>query len=311
MLLARRALARRAAIPVAALRPRAFSLSVSPLAPINLNAWLAEHGPTLKPPVANKLLFGDGDLKVMVVGGPNARSDYHLQSGEEFFLQLDGELTLRVVEREKFRDVRVGAGEAFLLPSRVPHSPQRSAHSIGLVFERSHTAEEMDGMLWFGEDADRSDGSAAPGPAYDDYFHCEDLGADLPPVIARYDAWRAGGAGRRDDRAAAPPVAPDGAASFSPPAPFSPEACAPGAGELLYRGDEVVVEAHAGPRVLETAASPFDLFVWQRAGTSTVRAGGDETAFAEGDCALVPKGTPYVWTLGDGARLLSVANVYT
>ena len=66
MLLARRALARRAAIPVAALRPRAFSLSVSPLAPINLNAWLAEHGPTLKPPVANKLLFGDGDLKVMV-----------------------------------------------------------------------------------------------------------------------------------------------------------------------------------------------------------------------------------------------------
>ena len=56
---------------------------------VNLDAWLKEHGPTLKPPVANKLLFG-GDLKVMVVGGPNQRRDYHLQEGEEFFAQLDG-----------------------------------------------------------------------------------------------------------------------------------------------------------------------------------------------------------------------------
>ena len=51
---------------------------------VNLDAWLKEHGPSLKPPVANKLLFG-GDLKVMVVGGPNQRRDYHLQEGEEFF----------------------------------------------------------------------------------------------------------------------------------------------------------------------------------------------------------------------------------
>ena len=48
---------------------------------VNLDAWLEEHGPSLKPPVANKLLF-EGDLKVMVVGGPNQRRDYHLQEGE-------------------------------------------------------------------------------------------------------------------------------------------------------------------------------------------------------------------------------------
>ena len=96
---------------------------------VNLDAWLEEHGPTLKPPVANKLLFG-GDLKVMVVGGPNQRRDYHLQEGEEFFAQLEGALTLKTIERGSFKDVRVTGGDCFLLPSRVPHSPQREAASL-------------------------------------------------------------------------------------------------------------------------------------------------------------------------------------
>lgn len=30
----------------------------------------------------NKLMFGAGQLKVMYVGGPNIRSDYHLEEGE-------------------------------------------------------------------------------------------------------------------------------------------------------------------------------------------------------------------------------------
>ena len=125
---------------------------------VNLDAWLKEHGPTLKPPVANKLLF-EGDLKVMVVGGPNARRDYHLQEGEEFFAQLEGTLTLKTIERGAFRDVRVTGGDCFLLPSRVPHSPQRDADSLGLVFGRSHVAGEMDGMLWFDKGDDQKDGA--------------------------------------------------------------------------------------------------------------------------------------------------------
>jgi hypothetical protein len=49
--------------------------------PLAFEKYIAEVGPTLAPPVANKMLFGDGHLKVMVVGGPNTRMDDHLQVG--------------------------------------------------------------------------------------------------------------------------------------------------------------------------------------------------------------------------------------
>ena len=57
-------------------------------APLSWISWLEEFGAQLKPPVANKLIYGSGKLKVMVVGGPNSRTDYHIQEGEELFWQV-------------------------------------------------------------------------------------------------------------------------------------------------------------------------------------------------------------------------------
>ena len=48
---------------------------------VEFDEFVKRVGPTLAPPVANKLIFGDGFLKVMMVGGPNTRRDYHLQVG--------------------------------------------------------------------------------------------------------------------------------------------------------------------------------------------------------------------------------------
>ena len=126
---------------------------------VGLEGWLETNAHLLKPPVCNKLVYGGegttcgrsdpGSWQCMVVGGPNSRSDYHLEEGEEFFFQLQGRLVLKVLERGEHRDVVVNAGEVFLLPARVPHSPNRMENSIGLVLERQRREGERDALSWF------------------------------------------------------------------------------------------------------------------------------------------------------------------
>ncbi len=102
----------------------------------------------LKPPVANKLI-SNNIMQLMIVGGPNNRKDFHLEEGEELFIQLQGKVDLDILERGKIRRIPIEEGEVFLLPARVPHSPQRYAESIGLVFERRRRPGEMDGLIWY------------------------------------------------------------------------------------------------------------------------------------------------------------------
>ena len=116
----------------------------------NLNHWIEEHRHLLKPPVGNKCIE-NGDFIVMIVGGPNQRTDFHQEEGPEFFYQLEGKMVLRVQEDGKPRDIPIKAGEVFYLPPRVPHSPQRMPDSIGLVIERKRLAHELDRLLWFCE----------------------------------------------------------------------------------------------------------------------------------------------------------------
>jgi glycosyltransferase involved in cell wall biosynthesis len=61
------------------------------LAAFNLKHWIDEHRHLLKPPVGNKLVWQDTEFQVMIVGGPNARKDYHIEDGEELFFQIEGD----------------------------------------------------------------------------------------------------------------------------------------------------------------------------------------------------------------------------
>src|SRR5690348_5574154 len=153
------------------------SLPVSLTPPFNLQRWIDEHRHLLKPPVGNKCIV-DGDFIIMIVGGPNSRTDYHWDEGPEFFYQLEGEMVLRAQDDGQRRDLPIRAGEIFYLPPRTPHSPQRMPDSIGLVIERRRLPHEKDGLLWFCEKCNHK--------LYEEYFVLGSIEEDFPPVFARY-----------------------------------------------------------------------------------------------------------------------------
>ena len=64
--------------------------------PFNLFEWIESNKSLLKPPVGNKNLYVEsGDYIVMIVGGPNARKDYHYNETEELFFQLEGDILVK------------------------------------------------------------------------------------------------------------------------------------------------------------------------------------------------------------------------
>jgi 3-hydroxyanthranilate 3,4-dioxygenase len=148
--------------------------------PFNLQKWISENRHLLKPPVGNKNLYTEaGDYIVMVVGGPNARKDYHYNETEELFYQLEGEINVRIQWEGKAVDVPIGAGEMFLLPAKVPHSPMRSEGSIGLVIERVRKGGDFnDGLLWFCEKCNHK--------LHETYFPLHDIEKDFLPHFRHF-----------------------------------------------------------------------------------------------------------------------------
>jgi 3-hydroxyanthranilate 3,4-dioxygenase len=147
--------------------------------PFNFKKWIDENRHLLKPPVGNLQVYnGNEDYIIMVVGGPNARKDYHYNESEEFFYQIEGDIHLKIIEDGKSVDVPIREGEIFLLPGKVPHSPQRPAGTVGLVIERYRKPEENDGFLWFCEKCSTK--------LYEEYFKMTDIVKQLPLVMKNF-----------------------------------------------------------------------------------------------------------------------------
>ena len=120
--------------------------------PFPFRQWIDEHRHLLKPPVMNQVVYRDNEnFIIMVVGGPNSRKDFHVNSTEEFFYQLEGNITVRIMEEGVPRDIPLSEGDIFLLPPNVPHSPRRTEGSVGLVVEIKRPPGTMDGFQWYCE----------------------------------------------------------------------------------------------------------------------------------------------------------------
>lgn len=154
---------------------------MSVLRPFNINKWIDEHRHLLKPPVGNQQVYKDvQDFIVMVVGGPNSRKDFHYNETEELFYQLEGDIVVRIIEDGKIVPIEIKAGDMFLLPARVPHSPQRGPNTVGLVIEKVRAGDMMDSFAWYCENCSHK--------LYEEFMPVNDIVNQLPPVMNAFYA---------------------------------------------------------------------------------------------------------------------------
>jgi 3-hydroxyanthranilate 3,4-dioxygenase len=149
--------------------------------PFNFQRWLDDHAHLLQPPVGNRQVWADADFMVTVVGGPNARSDFHDDPLEEFFWQFKGNAHLLIHDRGRYERVELKEGDIFLLPPHLLHSPQRpEPGSRCLVVERQRPAGLTDAFQWHcaacGECVQRIE------------VQLHDIVADLPATYQRFYA---------------------------------------------------------------------------------------------------------------------------
>ncbi|MFG1617259.1 3-hydroxyanthranilate 3,4-dioxygenase [Nonomuraea wenchangensis] len=150
--------------------------------PVDFTKWIDEHAHLLKPPVANKLVFEEaGDFIVMVVGGPNARTDFHVDPYEELFYQVRGNMHVNVITEDGPKTVHVREGQMWLLPGGMPHSPQRPEEgSVGLVIERIRPEGTLERFQWYCAECG--------GLVHDVELQVRDIVKDLPPVFEAFYA---------------------------------------------------------------------------------------------------------------------------
>lgn len=242
----------------------------------------------------NKLLHR-GELSVMFVGGPNERSDFHLEAGSELFYQLRGSMALPIVHRGVREVMTINEGDVFLLPPRIPHSPQRpEAGSLGLVIERERSAHEPpDGLRWY------VDFHSCEEVLWERYFHCTDLGKDLVPVVEAFHASEEYRTGRPtgDHVFSSPPLQQDTTTHVPPP--FSLSAWIDSNSDKLGRGESLnLFEGHpdrefnvrvAGGESEQQIRRGHESWLYQLKGEAEVDLGlGQITKLHEGACVIVP-----------------------
>ena len=151
-----------------------------PLVPKNVWQWIEENREAFEPPVGNKVVWEDSQYTAMVVRGPNARRDFHVDPSDEIFYQLKGDIIVEHLdENGKRQSDVVGEGEIILLPAMVPHSPHRPADSWGLVIEIKRQPDQTESLLWLCERCDAR--------LHEVTMHVADIEKELKAAIQGFD----------------------------------------------------------------------------------------------------------------------------
>lgn len=157
--------------------------------PLNIRKWVEENAEKLAPPINNYCVYNDAGMTVMIVGGPNQRTDYHINETPEWFYQHKGTMVLRVKDMSdpaygelgQGFDIRIGEGDMFLLPPNTPHNPVRFKDTVGIVIEQARPGDSVDKLRWYCN-------SCGESVVHEASFHCTDLGTQIKDGVRRFEA---------------------------------------------------------------------------------------------------------------------------
>jgi 3-hydroxyanthranilate 3,4-dioxygenase len=153
---------------------------MQPLFAFNLWAWVEQYRQAFEPPVGNKVIWEDSQFTAMIIRGPNARRDFHVDPSDEIFYMLKGDMVLEYLQGGARREQRIREGELMLVPAFTPHSPHRPPNSWGLVVEVKRRPEETESLLWLCERCDAK--------LHQVTMHVADIERELKAALEAFDA---------------------------------------------------------------------------------------------------------------------------
>jgi 3-hydroxyanthranilate 3,4-dioxygenase len=153
---------------------------VNPLEAFGLWKWIEENGAAFEPPVGNKVIWEDSQFTAMVIRGPNARRDFHIDPSDEIFFMLKGAMTLETLEAGARRSRVIREGEMCLVPALTPHSPHRPADTWGLVIEVKRAPTQTESLVWLCDTCDAK--------LHEVTMHVADIEKELKRAIEDFDA---------------------------------------------------------------------------------------------------------------------------
>jgi len=153
---------------------------MNPLETFGLWSWIEANRAAFEPPVGNKVIWEDSQFTAMVIKGPNARRDFHIDPSDEIFFMLKGAMTLETLEDGKRRSRVIREGEMCLVPALTPHSPHRPADTWGLVIEVKRVPTQTEALVWYCDGCDAE--------LHRVTMHVADIEKELKTAIEAFDA---------------------------------------------------------------------------------------------------------------------------
>jgi 3-hydroxyanthranilate 3,4-dioxygenase len=153
---------------------------MKPLLSFGLWDWIEKNRHAFEPPVGNKVIWEDTQFTAMIVRGPNARRDFHVDPSDEIFYMLKGDMVLEYIDGGRRHRQTIREGELLLVPALTPHSPHRPADTWGLVVEIKRRPDQTESLQWFCERCDAELHAVT--------MHVADIERELKAAIEHFDA---------------------------------------------------------------------------------------------------------------------------